>query len=452
MPPNDTSPPSKATLTHKQAEAERTKATTSTGRREAWDDKVKGLCLRTSVTGVQTWVYRYRFAGRQPRFTIGRGDIGLQEARRRARELQVRIDRGEDPAGERRRSRCDGAAPLRNFNDLADLYLSQCESGDWRPMNKTKRPRTLADETAILTRHVRPTLGRLGYADITRQDVKACLRKMTRKGIAAQTNRAHAVIRQVYAFAIAEDLVAVNPATGFPLLAEEKPRERIYTDRELASLWSALSDPSGMVDADGAPIRVGEAVRIAIKLAVMLGQRRNEVAGMAVAELDLTAKTWLIPGARMKGGRSHMVALPDDALPLIRRALEIANTETEVPAVYVFPTRLHQDRAILPNSLTRALRKFTEALHIKGATFHDIRRTVSTNLTAERLGVSPFIRSKVLGHQDAGGGAVVSSTVYDSNNYLAEKRRALAAWAELLLEIVGERPRPSNVTTLRGAA
>jgi integrase len=118
----------------------------------------------------------------------------------------------------------------------------------------------------------------------------------------------------------------------------------------------------------------------------------------------------------------------------------------------MFPTRLHEDRAILPNSLTRALRKFTEALHIKGATFHDIRRTVSTNLTTERLGVSPFIRSKVLGHQDAGGGAVVSSTVYDSNTYLAEKRRALSAWAELLLEIVGERPRPSNVTTLRGAA
>lgn len=452
MPPNDTPTPPKATLTHRHAESEKAKARTSAERREAWDDKVKGLCLRTSATGVQTWVYRYRFAGRQPRFTIGRGDIGLQEARRRARELQVRIDRGEDPAGERRRSRGDKAAPLRTFNDLADLYLTQCESGDWRPMNKTKRPRTLADETAILARHVRPTLGRIGYADLTRQDVKACLRKMIRKGIAAQTNRAHAVIRQVYAFAIAEDLVAVNPATGFPLLAEERPRERVYTDQELAQLWAALSDPSGLTDSDGEPIRVGEAVRIAIKLALMLGQRRNEVAGMAVAELDLTAKTWLIPGARMKGGRSHMVALPDDALPLIRRALEIANADAEAPAAYVFPTRLHEDRAILPNSLTRALRKFTEALHIKGATFHDIRRTVSTNLTAERLGVSPFIRSKVLGHQDAGGGAVVSSTVYDSNNYLAEKRRALTAWAELLLEIVGERPRPSNVTSLRGAA
>lgn len=421
-------------------------------RRETWDDKVRGLCLRTGSTGVQTWVYRYRFKGRQPRLTIGRGDIGLQEARRRARDVQVRIDRGEDPAGDKRRERATDAAALRTFDDLANLYEAQCASGDWRPMNKTKRQRTLDDEKAILQRHVRPTLGRLGFAEITRQDVKACLRKMTRKGIVAQTNRAHAVIRQVFAFAIAEDLVAMNPATGFPLMAEEKPRVRIYRDDELARIWAVLSDPTDVVDASGDPVRIGEAVRIAIKLAMVLGQRRNEIAGMAVAELDLTAKTWLIPGERMKGGRPHMVALSDDAVALITRALAIANDGADVPAVFVFPTRLHQDRAILPNSLTRALRKITEVLKIEGATFHDIRRTVSTNLTSERIGVSPFIRSKVLGHQDAGGGAVVSSTVYDSNSYLAEKRRALAAWTDLLLEIVGERVRPSNVSGLRAAS
>jgi integrase len=309
-------------------------------------------------------VYRYRFKGRQPRLTIGRGDIGVQEARRRTREIQVRIDRGDDPAAEKRRARAETDGPLHTFDDLANLYELQCASGDWRPMNKTKRQRTLDDEKAILARHIRPTLGKVAFSDITRQDVKACLRKMTSKGIAAQTNRAHAVIRQVFAFAIAEDLVSVNPATGFPLMAEERPRVRVYRDEELAKLWGVLTDPSGVLDAAGDPVRVGEAVRLAIKLAIMLGQRRNEIAGMAVSELDLIAKTWLIPGERMKGGRAHMVALPDDALPLIRRALDIANEDSQTPAVFVFPTRLHQDRAILPNSLTRALMKFTEALQI----------------------------------------------------------------------------------------
>ncbi len=41
---------------------------------------------------------------------------------------------------------------------------------------------------------------------------------------------------------------------------------------------------------------------------------------------------------------------------------------------------------------------------------------------------------------------------YDVHTYVAEKRRALAAWEDLLLEIVGERPRPSNVKSMQEAA
>ena len=86
------------------------------------------------------------------------------------------------------------------------------------------------------------------------------------------------------------------------------------------------------------------------------------------------------------------------------------------------------------------------ALKIKDASPHDLRRTGSTVLTSERLGVSPFIRSKVLGHRaDAGGGSAVSMIHYDTNEYVAEKRRALEEWEGLLLEIVGERPPRSNI-------
>ncbi len=80
-----------------------------------------------------------------------------------------------------------------------------------------------------------------------------------------------------------------------------------------------------------------------------------------------------------------------------------------------------------------------KALGITKASPHDLRRTGSTALTSERLGVSPHIRSKVLGHtSDAGGGAAVSSTHYDANSYVAEKRRAIDGWEGLLLEITGE--------------
>ena len=57
-------------------------------------------------------------------------------------------------------------------------------------------------------------------------------------------------------------------------------------------------------------------------------------------------------------------------------------------------------------------------------------------MTSERCGVTPFIRSKVLGHIDGGGGALVSSIHYDSNTYIVEKRRALRVWVATLEKIV----------------
>lgn len=412
------------------------------GRLELWDERIAGLCLRVTGRGVKTWVFRYRAAdGRQPRFTLGRFPaVGVRDARDAAHEIMRTVHRGEDPAAERRKSRIAAAAGPRTFDDLADLYERECASGYWRPKNKTKRARTLSDEKGILRRHIRPAIGRMPYGAITRADVKAFLRTMRAKGIGAQTNRAHAVTRQVFAFAISEDLVEINPATGFARFADEIPRTRIWDDKELATVWAALTDCSGLRTSEGEPVQVSEAVRIALKLTALLGQRRTEIAGMAVGELNLEARTWLIPPVRMKGNRPHMVPLSDPAVDLIKRARVLADFDRDRPSAYVFPTSRNEERAIKPDSMTRALRRITDALGLEGLTVHDLRRTVSTNLTSERLGVSPFIRSKVLGHLDAGGGAMVSSIHYDANTYLAEKRRALEAWAQLLLEIVGERP------------
>jgi len=96
------------------------------------------------------------------------------------------------------------------------------------------------------------------------------------------------------------------------------------------------------------------------------------------------------------------------------------------------------------------MRDVLKAIGVTGVVLYDLRRTGSTAMTSERIGVSPFIRSLVLSHTtETGGGAAVSARHYDGNEYIAEKRRALEAWEDLLLEIVGERVRRSNVKALR---
>lgn len=414
-------------------------------RLELWDEKVSGLHLRVTDRGVKTWVVRYRASdGRQPRLVIGKfPSFGLKDAREKAGDILKEVAKGADPATERRQARAVPKLAIKTFNDLADQYLAVCESGEWKPKGKKKKASVLKEEIRILSKNVRPTLGKLVFGTITRAEVKSLLKKMYARGVMAQTNRTQAVIRQVYSYAISEDWAEVNPATGFAPLAQQKPRARIWKDEELKALWSALSDPSNLVDEDGEVVRVSEHLCIALKLAALLGQRRAEIIGMEIEELDFTARTWTIRAERMKGSQAHLVPLPAPAIDLIQKAIAIANEGRNSQSAFVFRTSWTDERAIRPNSLGHALRRINLALQIKGATLHDLRRTMSTNLTSERCGVSQFVRSKILGHIDAGGGAMVSATHYDLNSYIVEKRQGLDRWAELLLEIVGEQSDPS---------
>jgi len=71
-------------------------------------------------------------------------------------------------------------------------------------------------------------------------------------------------------------------------------------------------------------------------------------------------------------------------------------------------------------------------IDLTDASPHDLRRTGATNMTGERIGVPRFVVSAVLNHVSEMGGI---TQVYDRNEYLPEKRKALDAWGDLVTEI-----------------
>src|SRR5436309_1897185 len=65
-----------------------------------------GLTFTLSQSGTASWILRYRHGGRLRELTIGNyPDIGLSEARKRAREQRAEIDRGNDPASDKRKAK-----------------------------------------------------------------------------------------------------------------------------------------------------------------------------------------------------------------------------------------------------------------------------------------------------------------------------------------------------------
>ncbi|MEH3118878.1 MAG: tyrosine-type recombinase/integrase [Methylorubrum populi] len=89
---------------------------------------------------------------------------------------------------------------------------------------------------------------------------------------------------------------------GVPKPAPEVRRTRVLSEDEIARVLKACRDDD-----------FGRIVR----LLLMTGQRRDEVADMAWAEVDLASAVWSLPDPRVKNGQGHDVPLSKPALQVL---------------------------------------------------------------------------------------------------------------------------------------
>jgi integrase len=203
-------------------------------------------------------------------------------------------------------------------------------------------------------------------------------------------------------WALDRGMIDLNPIAGLKPPHKEKARERVLSDLELASLMA-------VADIEGYPFGY------AIKLLVLTGQRRSEVAEMKWLEIDLEGRTWTIPGSRSKNGHAHEVPLSAAAINVIRSLPRFLNSE------YVFTTT---GRSPI-SGFGRAKNRFDDVLGFAEWRTHDLRRTTASGMA--RLGVGPHVIEKVLNHKTG----IISgvAAVYNRYAYENEKREALERWA-----------------------
>ncbi len=407
------------------------------------DEKETGLCLRVTPAGKKSWTYRYRLqSGQQRRMTIGKvRDRSLVDARAAVVAHRASVAAGGDPASDATQSRLEArrTAEQETIAQVGNWYFRECRAGRHRPNAKPKKESTLQNECYVFDNIIVDKFGAQMLTDISRSQIQSFVDDVADNRSVSIAQKSRVILHGMFAFAMRHEIVDKNPCQ-FVTVAIQPARERVLTDDELKTIWQALTPP---VAIEGAPISASVACSILIALVTL--QRRGEITGMRIDELDMENKLWIIPSHRTKNHRTHVVPLSDLAMELIGKAIELNGGN----ATFVFPSPRNSDNPIAPMAMTRAFARFRKPLGLVDARPHDFRRTGATNLTGERLGFPRFTVSKVLNHaSDTGNGAAVTA-VYDRNEYLPEKRRALDAWAARLLEVVEGQSIPDNVVTLR---
>ena len=415
------------------------------------DAKVPGLALRVSPAGNKSWTLRYRTKeGEQRRLTLGRyPSLTLSKARELAHKAVGRVAEGVDPAKEKRSSKA--AAQTKKLSTVATLiesYFEDAARGRHKPNGRPKRTSTLNMERDYFERVIKPRFGPRSVIDLTRHELQRFLDDI---GHTAPASARHCrnVIRQAFNYGIRREVVEKNPAQLTELPASHS-RDRVLSDDELRAIWKAANAPASV---EG--LTMSAATGLAICFAMVTLQRGGEVCGLHARETDREGKLWTIPGTRTKNHRTHVVPLSDLALGILDRAFALAAAQepkrSKRPAGkwdgFAFPSP-RGDLSMTRHAFTRAMKRVTRALKIPDATPHDFRRTGSTNITGERIAIPRFIVSRLLNQISDTGGAPAATGIYDRNEYLPEKRRALGAWSALLQEIVIDQTRPQNVVQI----
>lgn len=405
--------------------------------KEVRDVDVRGLELRVTASGGKTWRLHYtrRSDGRRRAVSLGTYPaLSLKAARSKAKGFQADIENEEinaDPATTRQIRR-----QSQTFSEIADEWLD-------RHARPNKSPRAVRDDISMLDRHIRPRIGAMRVTEIAKRDVIRLLDEVAaqpdaRKGsksdrkMTHRPNRVFELVRAIFRWAIGRDLLTVDPTLGLaPPIRNEKPRERDLLPDEIARLWTALD----RAPVSRKPTRSEEnfpmtrATALAIKLALVTGQRIGEVACMAVSELSLhdVNPLWVIPGDRTKNGQANRVPLSPLAMKLISEARDLVGE-----GAWLFPSP-HGDGPIDAHAPTRALARARSVIGLDDFRIYDLRRTAATQMA--ELGINPHTISMILNHVSARQGTITSK-VYVQYSYDREKREALDMWAAQLERIL----------------
>jgi integrase len=391
----------------------------------------EGLFLIVHPSGGRWWRQRYFWAGKEQLISLGvYPEISLATAREKGDAVRRQVANGVNPSihrQEQKVARHDAAE--RSFQAVALQWLERTgKAREWTAdhMERSRRRLDL---------HIFPWVGRKHIAEVTDDDILACLRRMEDRNLIDTAHRARAECDATFRYARRLKYVKHNPVAdlrGEDTLPRVKVKHHaaITDPGNLAALLRAIDNYPG-----------GFAVKCAMQFLPLVFVRPGEMQWSVWSEFDLDGAEWRIPAARMKIREYHLVPLSRQAIAILRELHPLTG-----PDGFVFPQVRNASRPISENTLNVALRAC--GFGQDQQTAHGFRTTASTLLNEQgKWSADAIERQLAHGERNKIRGA------YNAAQYLPERRKMMQAWADYLDELRvaanSDAPTPCEFVTRR---
>jgi integrase len=362
-----------------------------------------GLFLWIRTAGGKSWRFRFRLDGKQSHISFGTIDkVTLAQARQLASDARQLVAQGRHPGLERSAMRFQAA--MSRVNTFKTLAL------EW---HQHKAPRWsegyAGDVMEAFELDIFPQVGNFPLTDIKPMQWLQVFRRIEKRGALEKLRKVRQRCQEVYRFAIATGRAEYNPIADIGG-ALQTPTSRHYPFLPIAEIPELLRSIQACPGND--------VVKIAARLLILTGVRTAELRGAPWSEFDLDKELWLIPAARMKMRRAHLVPLSKQAVSAMRELATITGCYT-----LAFPGRNDPAKHMSEAAINQLLKRCG---YDGRATGHGFRHTMSTTLH-ERGYQSEWVETQ-LAHVDKNS---IRGT-YNHAQYLEGRREMLQWYADHL--------------------
>ena len=396
---------------------------------------VKGLMLCIEGKSSAHWLLRYQRDHVTRHMGLGSlRDVGLEAARKKALSEREKIADGIDPLEAKtkeRAARKTAAAKTVTVRQAAERY-HEAHEASWTSAHYA------AEFLSSLKRWAYQHIGDREVAAIGKDDVLRVLEQKIKGGGTFWTKRPITAdrvrnrIERVLDFATVRGFRSGdNPARWRAYLEEAlPPPRRLRPVQHLRAL--AYGDVPGLMAVLAADETVApQALRFTILTACRIG----EALGATWDEIDLAAREWIIPAARMKSRREHRVPLSPQAIELLKVLFREDGNR------FLFVGAKTPGAAIAKATIMQALRRAG-----CNATVHGFRSSFST-WAHERSRFNNHVIELSLAHTV--GTAVERS--YRRTDLAEQRRKLLEAWSAFCTTPPVAEEKKGKVLSLRGA-